>query len=1320
MDTASLSRTDTGLNGTSSSIVIPAQDADADRIYKILSDNSDQKTVRKPEELVDTIPRILKRIKEENREEAMKRLRDWMPEKRRNEVDHELVDQIRKLNNEEGLKAIKSLKGPRTFISGNKSNQLEVPVTLQTVDTLENFRVKGLIDSGCTRSCIGRKFVEEYGIKKNEMPIPTKVYNADGTLNTVGAITHFVELRMMIGDHSEKIHLAVADLGKANLFIGHEWLKCHNPTIDWQEGKIIFEKCPSGCGYKINYTGVDQDLEEEEMEEDWTPNLEEGDRLFMMDWEGYINIRKLQEEVDYVKEYQDVFEQKEFDQLPERRPWDHAIELTPGAKPSDCKVYPLCQAEQRALDEFLEENLKTGRIRDSKSPMAAPFFFVKKKDGKLRPVQDYRKLNKITIKNKYPLPLIQELVDKLKQARIFTKLDIRWGYNNIRIKEGDEWKAAFRTNRGLFEPTVMFFGLTNSPATFQGFMNEIFRELINEGHVVVYMDDILIFTENQKEHQKVVRRVLDILKENRLFLKPEKCSFEQESVEYLGLIVGGGRIKMDPKKVEAVSDWPKPKNKKGVQAFLGFCNFYRRFIQGFSGIAKPLTILTGNLEWKWEKEQDEAFEKLKNALVTMPILAIPVDGAPFRLEADSSDFAQGGILSQYIEGKWHPVAYRSKSLSETERNYEIYDKEMLAIMSALEEWRQYLMGTDTPFEIWTDHQNLQYFRKPQKLNRRQARWITELAEYNFKLIHKLGSQMGKADALSRRTGHETGKDDNENLVMLKPEFFQNLVLETPSEDIIKRIKQTTENADRVVKMAVENKEKGWKKHEDGLVTWQDRIYVPIDSQLREKIIRLHHDSLISGHLGRYKTQELITRNYWWPGLQRDIQKYITGCDSCQKTKVHRQKPHSPLNPNEVPSRPWEVVTVDLIGELPESKGFNAICVVVDRFTKQIHLVPTHTTLTAEGMAKIYRDNIFRLHGIPRKIIHDRGTQFEAKFMKEFYKLVGIEANASTAYHPQTDGQTERMNQEVEHYLRVQCGHLQDDWSDWLAMAEFSYNNKEQSATGISPFFANHGQHPNTGLEPRVEYEKTNAGQFVEKMEKVKEETKAALERAADEMRKYYNRKRNDAPEIKTGDKVLLEVTNIKTDRPMKKLGDLRYGPFKVLEKIGRSSYKLELPKNWRVHPVFNEVLLTPYAEPEFPSQIKELPPPPDIINNEIEYEVEEVLDSRIRKRGRKEKIEYYVKWKGYDVGVDAWQPEENLENAKDLIEKFHKKYQKKPGQKIVLQKLEIPMDKFPKELFRKLYEATEPIDEGLPTELELHRMTFRVPGKSHLKRGVML
>jgi hypothetical protein len=273
-------------------------------------------------------------------------------------------------------------------------------------------------------------------------------------------------------------------------------------------------------------------------------------------------------------EYRDVFEKKEFDKFPPRRPWDHVIELKEGTALTSCKLYPLSHSEQTELDVFLEENLRSGRIRVSKSPWAAPFFFVKKKDSKLRPVQDYRKLNEQSIKNRYPLPLINELVSKLTGSKYFTKMDIRWGYNNIRMAEGSEALGAFLTNRGLFEPLVMFFGLTNSPATFQTAMETIFRDLINLGKVIVYIDDILVYTESLEEHREIVLEVLRRLRENQFYLKPEKCEFERQRIEYLGLIITPDHIEMDPKKISGVTDWPTPKRKRDVQSFLGFANFY--------------------------------------------------------------------------------------------------------------------------------------------------------------------------------------------------------------------------------------------------------------------------------------------------------------------------------------------------------------------------------------------------------------------------------------------------------------------------------------------------------------------------------------------------------------------------------------------------------------------------------------------------------------------------------------------------------------------------------------------------------------------------
>jgi hypothetical protein len=347
----------------------------------------------------------------------------------------------------------------------------------------------------------------------------------------------------------------------------------------------------------------------------------------------------------------------------------------------------------------------------------------------------------MTIKNRYPLPLIRELIDKLKKKKWFSKFDVRWGYNNIRIKEGDEWKVAFRTNRGLFEPTVMFFGLTNSPATFQSFMNHILRELIDEGKVVVYLDDILVFTETLEEHRIIVKQVLQILKENKLSCKAEKCEFEQTKVDFLGVVIQQGQVHMDPAKVSAVADWPTPKNAKEIRTFLGFINFYRRFIKDFAKMSRHLTPLTGKIKWEWTDKQQKAFEELRHAVTDKPILHLPIDDGQYKMETDGSGMAMGAVLMQQqpeehetkASQAWKTLAYYSATFSKAERNYTVEDRELLAIVLSLLEWRQYLLGAPE-FEIWTDHKNLQFFKEPHKINRRQARWVTEvLSQFHFTL-----------------------------------------------------------------------------------------------------------------------------------------------------------------------------------------------------------------------------------------------------------------------------------------------------------------------------------------------------------------------------------------------------------------------------------------------------------------------------------------------------------------------------------------------------------------------------------------------------------
>ena len=482
------------------------------------------------------------------------------------------------------------------------------------------------------------------------------------------------------------------------------------------------------------------------------------------------------------KEYQDfedVFSKVKASRLPDFRGpgLDHEINILPGTTPPTMRMIPLSAKELDAVEKYLDEHLPTGYIRASQSSAGAPILFVKKKDGSLRFCVDYRGLNKITLKNKYPLPLISESLDRLNGAKFFTKLDLRNGYYNVRIKKGDEWKTAFRTRRGLFEYTTMPFGLTNAPATFQHLVNHIFRDMLDI-FVVVYLDDILIFSKNEDEHREHVRRVLQRLRENDLFAKPEKCEFHVDTVEYLGFIVSPTGISMDSVKVQAISEWEPPKSVHDLQVFLGFANYYRRFIRDYSKIAQPLTSLLKKeaklKRFSLSPDQVEAFNSLKLSFTSAPILAHYDPSRPCVLEADSSDFAISGVLSQYDDQNiLHPIAFYSRKLSPPELNYDIGDKELLAIVDCIKHWRRYLESDIHPLTVYSDHKNLQSFMVEKVLTRRQVRWMIYLSEFDFVIKYRTGKLMGKPDAMTRRHQLKEGTTAREQKpqILLPPSRF---------------------------------------------------------------------------------------------------------------------------------------------------------------------------------------------------------------------------------------------------------------------------------------------------------------------------------------------------------------------------------------------------------------------------------------------------------------------------------------------------------------------------------------------------------------------
>ncbi len=498
------------------------------------------------------------------------------------------------------------------------------------------------------------------------------------------------------GNHSETITFLVTHSPLAPVVLGHPWLTQHNPRVDWGRNSVSewSRACYVSCLVSAGFSVCDSVLQEE-----------------------MGNLSNVPEEYLDLKE---VFSKSRAASLPPHRPYDCAIDLVPGMSPPKGRLYSLSVPEREAMEKYISDSLTAGFIRPSSSPAGAGFFFVAKKDGSLRPCIDYRGLNNITVKNTYPLPLMSSAFERLQGASIFTKLDLRNAYHLVRIREGDEWKTAFNTPRGHFEYLVMPFGLSNSPAVFQALVNDVLRDMVDQ-FIYVYLDDILIFSSSLQEHVQHVRRVLQRLLENGLFVKEEKCTFHAQSVPFLGFIVSPEGVRMDPDRVKAVVSWPTPDSRKALLRFLGFANFYRRFIRNFSQLAAPLTALTSTkMTFRWSNAAEAAFTKLRSRFVSAPILRAPDPTRQFVVEVDASEVGVGAVLSQRAtsDDKVHPCAFFSHRLSPAKRNYDIGNRELLAVKLALEEWRHWLEGSGVPFIVWTDHKNLEYIQSAKRLNSR--------------------------------------------------------------------------------------------------------------------------------------------------------------------------------------------------------------------------------------------------------------------------------------------------------------------------------------------------------------------------------------------------------------------------------------------------------------------------------------------------------------------------------------------------------------------------------------------------------------------------
>ncbi|GJR38349.1 putative reverse transcriptase domain-containing protein [Tanacetum coccineum] len=965
---------------------------------------------------------------------------------------------------------------------------------------LNNRYASILFDTGADRSFISTAFSSLIDIIPTTLDHGYDVELADGRIIWVNTLIRGCTLNFL--NHPFNIDLMPVEMGSFDVIIGMDWLAKYHAVIVCDE-KLV--RVPFGDKTLI-FHGDGRNGHEVTMKEAEDKSKE-----------------KQLEEVPIVQDFPEVFPE-DLPGIPPTRQVEFQIDLIPGAAPVARAPYRLAPSEMKELSDQLKELSDKGFIRPSSSPWGAPVLFVKKKDGSFRMCIDYRELNKLTVKNRYPLPRIDDLFDQLQGSSIYSKIDLRSGYHQLRVREEDIPKTAFRTRYGHYEFQVMSFGLTNAPAVFMDLMNRVCKPYLDK-FVIVFINDILIYSKSKKEHAKHLTLILELLKKEQLYAKFSKYEFWIPKVQFLGHVIDSQGIHMDPVKIESVKDWASPKSATKIRQFLGLAGYYRRFIEGFSKIAKPMTKLTQKkVKFNWSDKAEIAFQLINHKLCSAPILALLEGNEDFIAYCDASIKGLGAVLMQ----REKVIAYASRQLKLHEKNYTTHDLELGAVVFALKIWRHYLYGTKCT--VFTDHKSLQHILDQKELNMRQRRWLELLSDYDCEIRYHPGKANVVADALSRKE-------------RIKPLRVRALVM-TIGLDLPKRI---------------------------------------LEAQIEAR-----------------KPENLKSE---------DVRVF-----GCLRVKAEHQKHFGLLVQPAIPQWKWENITMDFVTKLPRTQsGNDTIWVIIDRLTKSAHFLPMRETDPMDKLARLYLKEVVTRHGIPVSIICDRDPRFTSNFWRSFQKAMGTRLDMSTAYHPETDGQSERTIQTLEDMLRACVIDFGNGWEGHLPLIEFSYNNSYHASIKAAPFEALYGRKCRSPVcwaevgdarltGPELVHETT------EKIVQIKQRMQAARDR-----QKSYADVRRKPLEFQVGDRVMLKVSPWKGVVRFGKRGKLnpRYiGPFKVLAKVGTVAYRLELPQQLsRVHSTFHvsnlkkclsdEPLAVPLDEIHIDDKLHFVEEPVEILEREI-------------------------------------------------------------------------------------------------------------------------
>lgn len=1132
---------------------------------------------------------------------------------------------------------------------------------------LNGTKVKVIVDNGASHMFVSRNTMEKCGLSLVKATADCEL--ADGSSISVdGHCRGNLEIEKLSFEEDIYVLPSVSnDQEELSITVGRTWLKYFNPDIDWRTNYVKIRR-PDGSDICIYPRGTKPKkkvrfklISIKQLKKIVRKKAGELFAVRVKPKPKPSTMKVHRKFVDIVEEFEDVLIDEIPDELPPFRDVNFEINLKTDEPPPVRPVIRLSTSELQELKRQLQLLLEKGLIRPSSSPYGAPVFFVKKKSGELRMVCDYRALNKITIKDSNPLPLINEALDQVSGATIFSQIDLIGAYHQIRVREMDIPKTAIRTRYGSFEWTVLCFGLTNAPATFTRLLTSLLHELNGEC-LVLFLDDVLIYSRSIEEHRLHLRKLFMILRKNKLYAKRTKCCIGVPEVDFLGFTVNQKGVGTQRRLISAIEEWPVPSSVKEVQSFLGLANFYRRFVKNYAKIARPLSDVTRQDNYKWESEQAESFEALKQAMTTAPVLAHPKSSEKFVLSTDASKYAVGASLVQ----NGHPVAFLSHRLTDVETRWTTGDQELLAFIIALKEWSVYLRGRN--FVFYTDHEPIRYLQTKPKLNGRQARWLDLLQEYDFDVKHIPGVKNIVPDSLSRRADHVL----QFKFMKLQDPQFRNRIIEgyTKDEWSQKMIEMwsnnfsdyKSEDYEKVKSQEDYNKVKSQNmnyKYSDKLLYWiaygKARVYVPDVDQLRKEIIEGFH---CSSHLGKDKIYNSVSLYTYWKNQYRDVEKFVSSCHECQKNKTKSVRPSGELQPLGIPSECWSEITCDFVSSFPKSnRGKDTVLVIVDRLSKQAIFVPTTENVDAQAVRLLFEDALFSKHGVPSVIVSDRDPKFTSNYWKCLAELNLIELNMSTSSHPQTDGQSENLIRTLSNMIRSYIQQCPEDWDLSLSQLEFEYNCSKHKTTGLAPFEIELGRIPTNPFTKSLSdcnIKNQKAADYVERIAAYKRIARDKIAEARSSQKYYADKKRRPVA-FKEGDLVMLRSETLDTFNRStlpKKWRPKYLGPLKVIKVMGPVTYKIELPPSMKkAHNVFHVSKLKKFIGKEIQGTI-------DIVidaDGTSEQEVAEILDKK--RIGRK--LHYLVRFEGDPESEALWLQKSDLKNCMDLVNEFERSLKKK-------------------------------------------------------------